>query len=182
MPEASDIREKLGIDDKFVILAIANKWLLQANEETLKVVTDKLDDSTVMVMIGCKESDRERLPKNVIPIEFIRDRSAMRQMYSMADVFVNCTREDSFSLVNVEAQACGTPTVTYSNTGARETVDGVCGFAVENGTPEALLEAINRIKTTSKANLSQECRAHVCKRFSKSENYLKYIELYNRVR
>ena len=177
-PTDSDLREKLGIKDKFVILAIANKWLLPVNAETLNTVTQGLDDDSVMVMIGCGESDRDKLPGNVIPMDFIRDRDLLCKVYSMADVFANCTREESFSLVNVEAQACGTPTVTYKNTGAQETVDGESSFSVESGDAKALLDAINKVKKLGKSALSEKCRAQVISRFDKNENYLKYIELY----
>lgn len=175
-PTDSDLREKLGIKDKFVILAIANKWLLPVNAETLNTVTQGLDDDSVMVMIGCGESDRDKLPGNVIPMDFIRDRDLLCKVYSMADVFANCTREESFSLVNVEAQACGTPTVTYKNTGVQETVEPL--FAVEVGNAEEMLEAIKTVKAQGKVAYSAACREWVCSRFDKNENYLKYIELY----
>ena len=177
-PTDSDLRMKLGIEGKFVVLGIANKWLLPTNADTLKIVTDGFDDETVMVMIGCSEKDRDKLPSNVIPMDFIRDRELLRQVYSMADVFVNCTREESFSLVNVESQACGTPTITYKNTGAQETVEPELGFAIENGDAEALLEAIRTVKENGKRAYSQKCREWICSRFDKNENYLKYIELY----
>lgn len=180
-PTESDLRERLGIGDKFVVLGIANKWLLPINAETLKTVVNSLGDDSVMVMIGCSEDDRDKLPKNVIAMDFVRDRNLMRQVYSMADVFVNCTREESFSLVNVEAQACGTPTITYNNTGACETVDGVCGFAVETGNANALVEAIKLVKSDTTGELSTRCREHMRKHMDKNKNYLKYIELYERL-
>lgn len=180
-PVESDIRRNMGIEDKFVVLAIANKWLLPVNAETLKTVTDGLDEDSVMVMIGCDDSDKDKLPRNVIPVDFIRDRDMMRKMYSMADVFANCTREESFSLVNVEAQACGTPTVTYKNTGAQETVDSKSSFAVDSGDANALLEAIKEVKQIGKIALSQKCREQVKCRFDKNENYLKYVEIYKKL-
>lgn len=181
-PTDSDLRMKLGIEGKFVVLGIANKWLLPTNADTLKIVTDGFDDETVMVMIGCSEKDREKLPKNVIPLDFVRDRHLMRQIYSMADVFANCTREESFSLVNVEAQACGTPTITYKNTGAQETVDGKSSFAIETANAGELLLKIKDIKTKGKFSFADSCRASVVERFRKEENYLKYIELYKLLR
>ncbi len=177
-PVESDIRRELGIEDKFVVLAIANKWLLPVNTNTLKTVVEGLDNETVMVMIGCGEADRNKLPKNVIATDFIRDRERMKAFYSMADVFANCTREESFSLVNVEAQACGTPAVTYKNTGAQETVELSLSLAVESGNAEALLEAIMTVKHNRKSTYSQKCREWVCSRFDKNANYLKYVELY----
>ena len=96
----------------------------------------------------------------------------------MADVFVNCTREESFSLANVEPQACGTPTVTYCNTGAAETVDNTNSFSVETGDANALLEQIKEIKANGKQRYSTGCIDFVSKRFDKDTNYRKYLDLY----
>ena len=43
-------------------------------------------------------------------------------IYSAADVFFNPTVEDNYPTVNLEAEACGTPVVTYDTGGCAETV------------------------------------------------------------
>ena len=43
-------------------------------------------------------------------------------IYSAADVFFNPTVEDNYPTVNLEAEACGTPVVTYDTGGCRETI------------------------------------------------------------
>ena len=43
-------------------------------------------------------------------------------IYTVADVFVNPTVEDNYPTVNLEAEACGTPVVTYDTGGCAETV------------------------------------------------------------
>ena len=43
-------------------------------------------------------------------------------IYTAADVFFNPTVEDNFPTVNLEAEACGTPVVTYDAGGCAETV------------------------------------------------------------
>lgn len=43
-------------------------------------------------------------------------------VYSAADAFFNPTVEDNFPTVNLEAEACGTPVVTYNTGGCRETL------------------------------------------------------------
>ncbi|MBO4950851.1 MAG: glycosyltransferase [Clostridia bacterium] len=178
VPTESNLRKELGLEGKFIILTVANKWMLDINAETLKTVTDGIDDDSVVLMVGCDGEQKKRLPKNVLAIDYIRDRDKLRQVYSMADVFVNCTREESFSLANVEPQACGTPTVTYCNTGAAETVDNTNSFSVETGDANALLEQIKEIKANGKQRYSTGCIDFVSKRFDKDTNYRKYLDLY----
>ena len=49
-------------------------------------------------------------------------------IYTIADVFFNPTVEDNYPTVNLEAEACGTPVVTYDTGGCAETVrrEGSC--------------------------------------------------------
>lgn len=58
-------------------------------------------------------------------------------IYTAADIFLNTTLEYNYPTVNLEAEACGTPVVTYGTGGAGETV---CGprSAVAHSLPEAL--------------------------------------------
>ena len=55
----------------------------------------------------------------------------MAQWYTAADVFVNPTYEEVLGLVNLEAQACGTPVVTYDSGGSPECVDNISGKIVK---------------------------------------------------
>lgn len=51
-------------------------------------------------------------------------------IYSVADVFFNPTVEDNYPTVNLEAEACGTPVVTYDTGGCAETIAGRASVAV----------------------------------------------------
>lgn len=180
-PTASEFRKLYQLEDKFVVLGAANKWLAPINRTALEVVSKGIGDDGVLVVFGCAYEARENLPQNVIPIDYTYDRNEMRALYSMADVFANCTREESLSLVNIEAQACGTPVVTYGNTGAQETVDNESSFSVESGNCEQLLGKILHIKKTGKFAYSEKCRRFVLEKFDKDKNYEKYICLYKSI-
>lgn len=96
----------------------------------------------------------------------------------MSDVFINSTHEDTLSLINIEAQACGTPVITYRNTGAQETVDEVSSISVPDDDIDVLLFKIKEMKQNTKSSYSKECINWVRSRFDINENYQKYIELY----
>ncbi len=176
-PVVSELRAELGVEDKYVLLCPASKWLSAKNKETYDFFVSHLEDNMVLVLFGCTYF-HECMPSNVKQIGFISDANEMAKLYSMADVFVNCSREDTFSSLNIEAQACGTPVVTYEATGNRETVDGVCGYAVETGNYVELLAAVKCMKNIGKQNLSQLCVERVQVEFEKDEAYIKYINLY----
>lgn len=174
----SDLRKKYGCEDKFVILAPANKMLNPVNKAVFERVVESLDDNTVMWLLACPTDKRSNLPKNVIPIDFIAEREELIKLYSAVDVMLNPTREESLSLLNVECLSCGTPVITFKNTGVKETVDNLSSFAVENGDVQAVLEKLDLIKQKGKSYFSANCQKHVAEKFEKKKNYNRYIELY----
>lgn len=173
----SEFRKKHQLEGKFVILAPANKWFLRINSESFEYFAKHLDNDMRIVFFG-DGADESRMNANMINIGYVHSREEIREIYSAVDVMVNFTREESLSLLNVEVQACGTPVITYSNTGVKETVDGECGFAVENGNPEAAWKAMMQIKKNTKTFYSANCQIWVKKEFDRNKNYTKYISLY----
>lgn len=179
-PTPSDRRKQLGIDDRFVILGPANKWLLPVNKPTLDYFIENMTDDMVLVLFG-NPNKNESLPKQVIQLGYTSSRQEMAELYSMADVFVNCSREDTLSSLNLECQACGTLVVTYDATGSKETVDGNCGFAVPTGDYEGLWDKVLEIKDKGKESFSSQCVEWVSSHFDKKRNYERYIELYKKI-
>ncbi len=173
----SDLKKEYGIEDKFVILAPASKWLMSANKGIFEKLVSNLDDTMVLLLLGCTENQKENLPSNVFALPFIRDREELAKIYSMADAFVNCTKEESLSLLNVEPQACGTSVITFKNTGAKETVNNECSFSVSNDDIDDLLSKIRLIKEKGRTYFSTECEKWVKNNFDKNKNYEKYITL-----
>lgn len=179
-PVKSDFCKRYHLEGKYIILAPANKWFLDVNRETFDYFASRLTDDMRMVFIG-NGVDESRLTDKMINVGFVSSREELRGIYSACDVMANCTREESLSLLNVEVQACGTPVVTYSNTGVKETVDGKCGFAVENGNPEEMWKHVYRILIKGKAHFSADCIDWVKQEFDKEDNYNKYIMLYKSI-
>lgn len=179
-PSPSDFKQKLGIEGKFVILGPASKWLLPINKPTLDFFISHMDDNSILLLFG--GNGIESISSfNVKMYGFTHNRKELAQLYSMADVMVNVSREDTLSSLNLECQACGTPVVTYDATGNKETVDGQCGFAVETGDFESLFEMVLRIKHADKESLKTACVDRITHNFEKQNNYLKYIKLYKSI-
>lgn len=64
----------------------------------------------------------KKASKNIIGIERTNSIEDLIELYSAATVFVNFTLEETFSLVNIEAQSCSLPVITYNTGGSPETV------------------------------------------------------------
>ncbi len=171
------IRYMYNLKGKFIILAPANKWFQSVNAKTLEYFSNRLTDDMVMVFIG-NGANKALLTKKMVDIGFVASRERIREIYCSADVMVNCTREESLSLLNVEVQACGTPVITYANTGVKETVNEKCSFSVENGNPEKLWDVLMKIRERGKHSYSNDCVMWCRERFDREKNYIKYLNLY----
>ena len=176
-PTPSDLRKKLGLDGKYVILGPASKWLQPVNREVLEKFTELMQPDEVLLLFGAAQ-EKVDLPSNVLTYGYTKDRTELAALYTMADVFANTTREDSLSLINIEAQACGTPVVTFDATGPKETVDNINSMAVAVGDYKKLYAAISEIK----GNESESAREHLIKfvsdKYDIHDNYKMYIQTY----
>lgn len=177
-PVDSSLRNALNIDDKFIILAPTNKWFLPSNRNILDYFLTHLTDDMILLFFGPGDFQAPSFTNQVLNIGFISSREQLRELYCAGDVMVNCSKEDTLSLLNLEVQSCGTPVVTYSNTGIKETINEQCGFVVENDNPEAAWNAMMSIKEKGRSFYIDACHQWVDAEFEKNKNYQKYINLY----
>ena len=176
-PTESIIRKQHGLEGKYVILAPAGKWYLPVNKVTLDYFLANMADDMVLVLFGCS-TFHDGLPDNVWEIGYIKNPKEMAALYSMADIFVNCTREDTLPGVNLECQAAGTPVVSYDATGCKETVNGICGKSVSVGDYKALYKAVLEIRSIGKSAIQDQCIRWIRDNFEIKDAYKKYINLF----
>ena len=168
----------------FTIMGLAGKWLDPINREAFLYVLSQMEDNDRFLLFGCDEAKEKLLssldlPKDkVITFGYTTNRQQLAALYTLADVFLNCTREESFSLINVEPQACGTPVVTYANTGAQETVNNKCSYSVPTCDYKAMWEKVFLIRKNGKKHYSKDCIQWVKDNFEIRVNYQKYLDLY----
>lgn len=58
----------------------------------------------------------------VICVQRVEGPKEMAKLYSSADIFFNCTLEDNYPTVNLEAISCGCTVITYNVGGCAETI------------------------------------------------------------
>ena len=122
-PTPSDFRERYGIGDRFMILGVASPWTERKGLGDFVKLAGELDgDRFAIVLVGLSEKQIGLMPKGVIGLARVDSPQELAGLYSTADVFFNPTKEDNYPTVNLEAQACGTPVVTYDVGGCGETI------------------------------------------------------------
>ena len=176
-PTPSDLRIKYGLEDKYVLIGPASKWLSEVNKDTYRHFIENMDKDMVLVLFGHPAPDTPA-PENVRFIGYVRNPKEMAAIYSMGDVMVNCSREDTLSSINIEAQACGTPAVVYDATGNPETVAPGIGITVPTGDYTELLEAVKQMKQKNGKTEGEKSRRYVTINFDPHSNYSRYIDVY----
>ena len=122
-PTTSDFRERYGIGDRFMILGVASPWTERKGLSDFVRLAGYLDlDRFVIVLVGLSKRQINELPCGVVGLPRTSSARELAAVYTAANVFFNPTYEDNYPTVNLEAEACGTPVVTYDTGGCRETI------------------------------------------------------------
>jgi len=135
-PVISDIRIRWGIKDKFIVLGVSSNWSYRKGLPDFVRLLSDLNDAFAVVIVGLDEKQIKKI-QNSAKIKFVgikrtSSRQELAEIYSTADVFFNPTIEDNYPTVNLEAEACGTPVITYDTGGCRETIKRSDSKAVKN--------------------------------------------------
>ncbi len=167
-PTESNFREKYGLQNKKIVLGVASAWSQSKGLYEFVKLSEKLDDNYKVVLVGLTEAQRAELPSKILAITRTSNTKELAEIYTAADLFVNPTFGDTYPTVNLEAQACGTPVVTYRTGGSIESVPPE--NVVDTGDINALYSAI----TGEKLKIKEE------QDFSLSQMVNNYIDLYNK--
>lgn len=116
------------------------------------------------------------LPQNVKGIKQTEDKKELVMIYSLAHIFMNPSLEESFSLVTVEAIACGTPVVVLDTSAVKELVSDENGIVLKKHDAADYLDAI---KIVEKRRLSREQISQTAKKYDVDIYAKKIVELYN---
>ncbi len=122
-PTQSDFREKHGLEGKKIVLGVASAWSKNKGLYDFVKLSDMLDDTHKIVLVGLTEEQKSTLPAKILGITRTNSPLELAEIYTAADVFVNLTYNDNYPTVNLEAQACGTPVITYRTGGSVESVE-----------------------------------------------------------
>lgn len=178
-PTQSEILQKYNIKGKYIILGVAFGWDERKGLDVFIELSKRLSEEYQIMLVGTNEEIDKKIPCNIISIHRTQDQDELAAFYSMADVFVNPTREDNYPTTNIEAIACGTPVVTFRTGGSPECIDSTCGSVVEQGDIEGLEAEIKRVCREKPYTL--EACTNFARANEKTLKYDEYIQLYKEI-
>ena len=144
--ESNKCADETACSDKKILLSVASIWDERKGLKDLVALSDKLSDDYVMVIVGLSKHQISRLPKGVIGITRTENIEELVSLYSRANIFINPSLEESFSLVTVEALSCGCPCIVLDTSAVAELVNDDNGVVLHSHKPEDYLDAIKSIE------------------------------------
>lgn len=171
-------RLKYGLQSKYILLGVASQWSDKKGMNDFIALSNILEDSYHIVMVGMNKKQIKKLPKNILGLERTEDTQRLVELYSTCDIYLNPTYEDTFPTTNLEALACGTPVITYNTGGSAEALNRNTGLVVKKGQIMEMVTAIKNIYSNTAYYSNENCRQHAIRRFRKEDRFLEYIKLY----
>ena len=144
-PTPSDFKKKHNLENKIIVLGVANGWEARKGFNDFIKLSKLLDDNHVIVLVGLNKKQIKHLPDYILGIERTSSERELAEIYTAADVFLNMTYEDNYPTVNLEAQACGTKVIAYDTGGCRETIISGNSKIVKTGDMSAVYNLVKNL-------------------------------------
>lgn len=178
-----NLKEKLGLKDYKILLCVASNWNKEKGIENIIELSFKLSNTERIIIVGnISDEYKKKLNKNVILVPTIESLDILAEYYSIADVFVQPSLEETFGKVGAEALACGTPIVCFDSTANPELIGEGCGSIVKVGDIDKFYQEIKNILKNGKDFYRKNCIEFANKNFNKDKNIEQYLCLFERLK
>lgn len=179
--EFEEIKQELGLGKKFVLLSVASGWSEKKGLDKILDLSQELPADVAIVLIGNCQIEKNNIPENIVLCGTVSNTDMLPKYYSMADVYLNLSMEESFGKVSAEALACGTPVIALNSTANGEIIGKGCGFVLENFDKKEVLNCIRIIREKKKESFTENCIKWAEDNFLMEKNAECYVELYNKL-
>ena len=166
-----------NIGNKKVILGVApnimsgekgGKWMVKLAEQCLNL-------NYVFILIGVEDLT-EKFPNNVIALGRTENQIELAEYYSLANIFLICSKKETFSMTCAEAISCGTPVIGFKS-GAPETIFAEAIF-VDYGDIKELKKQLEKFLNNQEFFYDRRISQEEIKKYSKNKMFKNYLNIY----
>lgn len=130
-PTPSDFRKRYGVEDKVILLGVASTWEERKGLQDYLKLAGMLEETYKIVLVGLNRKQIKQLPNNILGLPKTENTKQLAEIYTVADILVNLSYEETFGMTIIEARACGTPAMVYKGTACEEIADRNNDIVVE---------------------------------------------------
>ena len=129
--ETTYLYDKYGIDKiKKIVISVAPNIMDERKGGTIILEIAKEMKEFQFILVGTDET--KKYSNNVLLIKKINNQNELARLYSIADLFLICSKKENFPTTCIEAMSCGLPVVGIDEGGTKETVPNPYGLFVKN--------------------------------------------------
>ena len=180
-PVVTDFKNKIGCPDKKIVLGVASSWGKRKGLDKWIQLSEILEEEYKIVLVGVNEKQKKNIPERIIALPRVGKQSDLAELYSIADVYVNMSQEETFGLPTVEAMSCGTPSVVFNTTANPELIEKGTGIVCKDTSIESIKNAIHEICENPKEHWRSMCRSYAVNNFSYKKMTDSYIDYYTKI-
>jgi alpha-1,6-mannosyltransferase len=185
-----NVRKKLGVRSDATLLTYVGRLAQEKNTHTLFRAFDLVANGTgkfhlLVVGEGLQRTELNELlqrhGEKVTHLPYCGDPLMLAALYRATDLFVHPGVQETFGLVTLEAQACGTPVVGIHGSYMDRIIHNDQTFWARENSAEALAEAIIQ---TARADLKHDPHAlhqRVAAQYSWHQVFTRLFDLYHEV-
>ena len=174
-------KKKLNLDVNKKYILFSSMGLSQRKGFDLFVEAVKGLNQNIQILISSDEAPKDKLEFKYHFFKNLNNTASRSLLYSAADMCILPSRQEAFGLVCLEAAACNTPSVIFSDTGLTEIITHKKnGFIAKKNSHKEIVKGIEWIlkKLNEDENYFQNVRETV-KQFDIKKITEEYIKLYN---
>lgn len=132
-PVTSDFRKKHGLENRIILLGVANVWEPRKGLKDFLELAAMLDDRYRIVLVGLNPEQSAAIPEEILCLPRTDSVQQLVEIYSAADFYINPSVEETFGMTVLEALCCGTQVIVYEDTACEEVTREFGGIAVPRG-------------------------------------------------
>ncbi len=174
----NSLKKEMALENKHVLVAAATSWSKYKGLFDYISLSSLFEDDVVFILIGLTDNQINSMPSNIVGLKRTSSALELAKYYSMADIVLNLSYQETFGLTTIEGMACGTPGIVYNTTASPELITSETGFIVEPGDINGVYHAITEILKKGKESYSNACRARVQMLYDKDKIFSDYVDFY----
>lgn len=175
--DSQKLRKEMGLENKFIILGVASQWGESKGLQHFSALSSLLKEDEVIILVG--KLAEQTLAPNIIHVNATENVRELVEYYSMADVFLQLSLEETFGKVVAEALACGTPVITVDSTANAELVPPDCGIVNDRLDMGLINNSIAEVRKKGKKGYADRCRTFAEENFNMQSSVGEYMKLYS---
>jgi len=177
--DSRETRARLGLPSDRIVLLYVGRLAHEKNTLTLFSAFEQLDQMNdsrfhlVVVGDGTQRPEFEQLQSKIQNskskitwLPYCGDSHELARLYRAADLFVHPGVQETFGLVALESQACGTPVIGIRGSYMDRIIHNEQNFWARENSPAALAQAIVEASSLDLASLGAKASAIVRERYS----------------